>query len=169
MILPNPKGQMPKIDPSAFVIIGDVTIGPDANIWFGAVIRGDFGKITVGARTSIQENAVLHIEIGTNLEIGEDCVVGHGAMIHGAGKVGNKCLIGIGSIVLQGTTMRDGSIVAGGAVVRGDVKGKVMVAGVPAEVKKELGDEILRSNAENANTYVNNGRMYKKMLEEIRK
>jgi len=165
---------MPKIDPSAFVaptavIIGDVTIGPDANIWFGAVLRGDWGNITIGARTSIQENAVCHIEIGTTLEIGEDCVVGHGAIIHGKGKIGNKCLIGIGAIVLQGTTIGDGTIVAGGAVVRGDIKGKVMVAGVPAEVKKELTDAILRSNAENANVYVNNGRMYKKMLEEKKK
>jgi carbonic anhydrase/acetyltransferase-like protein (isoleucine patch superfamily) len=172
MILPNPKGQMPNIDPSAFVaptavIIGDVTIGPEANIWFGAVIRGDWGNIKVGARTSIQENAVLHIEAGTNLEIGEDCIVGHGAIIHGAGKVGNKCLIGIGAIVMQGTTIGDGTIVAGGAVVRGDIKGKVMVAGVPAEVKKELTDVNLRSNVQNANVYVNNGKQFKKMLADL--
>ncbi len=173
-ILPNPKGQLPKIDPSAFVaptatIIGDVTIGPDVNIWFGAVIRGDWGNITVGARTSIQENAVLHIEAGTNLQIGEDCILGHGVIAHGPGKVGNKCLIGVGAIIMQGTTIGDGTIVAGGAVVRGNVKEKVMVAGVPAEVKKELTDVNVRSNVENANIYVNNGKSFKKMLAELEK
>lgn len=174
MILPNPKGQMPTIDPSAFiaptaVIIGDVTIGPEANIWFGAVLRGDWGNIKVGARTSIQENAVVHIEAGTNFEIGEDCILGHGVIAHGPGKIGNKCLIGIGAVIMQGTTIGDGTIVAGGAVVRGDVKSKVMVAGVPAEVKKELTDVNVRSNVQNANIYVNNGKSFKKMLEEKKK
>ena len=171
MILPNPKGQLPTIDPSAFVaptaiIIGDVTIGPEANIWFGAVIRADWGNIRVGARTSVQENAVLHIEAGTNLEVGEDCILGHGTIVHGPGKIGNKCLIGIGAIIMQGSTIGDGCIVAGGAVVRGAVKEKVMVAGVPAEIKKELSDVNVRNNIQNANIYVNNGKAFKKMLEE---
>ncbi len=171
MILPNPKGQMPTIDPSAFVaptavIIGDVTIGPEANIWFGAVLRGDWGNIKVGARTSVQENAIVHIEAGTNVEIGEDCILGHGVIVHGPGKIGNKCLVGIGAIIMQGTTIGDGTIVAGGAVVRGEVKERVMVAGVPAAVKKELTDVNVRSNAENAKIYVNNGKAFKKMLEE---
>ncbi len=174
MILPNPKGQTPTIDPSAFVaptavIIGDVTIGPEANIWFGAVLRGDWGNIKVGARTSVQENAVVHIEAGTNVEIGEDCILGHGVIVHGPGKIGNKCLIGIGAIIMQGTTIGDGTIVAGGAVVRGDVKPKVMVAGVPAEVKKELTDVNVRSNAQNAEIYVSNGKQFKKMLANLPK
>ncbi len=165
---------MPKIDPSAFVaptavIIGDVEVGPEANIWFGAVLRGDWGNIKVGARTSVQENAVVHIEAGTNVEIGEDCILGHGVIVHGPGKIGNKCLIGIGAIIMQGTTIGDGTIVAGGAVVRGDVKTKVMVAGVPAEVKKELTDVNVRSNVQNANIYVNNGKSFKKMLADLPK
>ncbi len=172
MILPNPRGQMPKIDPTAFVapnatIVGDVTIGPEANIWFGAVLRADWGSIKVGARTSIQDNAVMHIEIDTTLEIGDDCIIGHGAIVHGLGKIGNKCLIGIASTVLQGTTIGDGTLVAAEAVVRGVIKEKVLIAGVPGEVKRQLSDEIGKTNVENAQIYVNNGKQFKRIIEEL--
>jgi hypothetical protein len=172
MILPNPKGQVPNIDESAFVapnatVIGDVTIGPDANIWFGAVLRADWGPITIGARTSVQENAVLHIEAGSYLNIGEDCILGHGVIVHGPGTIGNGCTIGVGAIVMQGCTVGDGTIVAGGAVARGDIPSNVMVAGVPAEVKKELTDAQIHDSLRNADTYVKNGRAFKEMLANL--
>ena len=172
MILPNPKGQMPDIDESAFIaptatVIGNATIGPDANIWFGAVIRADWGPITVGARTSVQENAILHIEAGTSLEVGEDCILGHGVIVHGPATIGNGCTIGIGAIVMQGCMVGDGTIVAGGAVARGDIPANVMVAGVPAEVKKELTTVQLRDSLQNADTYVKNGRAFKEMLANL--
>lgn len=169
MILPNPKGQEPNIDESAFIaptatIIGDVTIGPQANIWFGVVIRADWGPIKIGARTSVQENAVLHVETGASLTIGEDCIIGHGAIVHGPATLGNICLIGIGAIIMQNCIIGEGAIVAGGALVRGEVPERVMVAGVPAEVKKSLSDVQVRDNLQNADTYVKNGQAFKDVL-----
>ncbi|MCK4383786.1 MAG: gamma carbonic anhydrase family protein [Candidatus Lokiarchaeota archaeon] len=107
LIMPSPiTGKVPQIHESAFiaptaVIIGDVTIGEGSNIWFGAVLRGDWGSIIVGRNTSIQENVTIHNQVASIVDIGDDCIIGHHAMIHGPCTIGNGCLVGIGANVLH--------------------------------------------------------------------
>ena len=110
------------IDPSA-VVIGDVTLGDDCSVWPCAVIRGDMHKITIGARTSVQDNAVLHIthasefnSDGWPLTIGDDVTIGHNACLHGC-TVGNQVLIGIGATVLDGVVIEDNVIIGAGTLV----------------------------------------------------
>ena len=91
--MPSPRtGKKPNIHESAFIaptatIIGDVTIGEGTNVWFGAIIRGDWGTIKIGKNTSIQENVTIHIKMGTTAIIGNDCIIGHHAMIHGPAEI----------------------------------------------------------------------------------
>lgn len=122
------KNKAPVISKNVFVddnavVIGDVTLGEDVSVWPCAVIRGDMHKITVGARTSIQDNAVLHITHASNfnpggwpLTIGEDVTIGHGACLHGC-TIGNRVLIGIGSTILDGAIVEDDVVVAAGTLV----------------------------------------------------
>src|SRR5947209_8960929 len=115
------RGRRPEIDTTAFLapgarVIGDVAIGPQSSVWFNAVLRGDADRIRVGARTNIQDNAVLHTDPGQPCVVGDDCVVGHGAIVHGC-EIGNTCLIGMGAIVLTGAVIGEESLVAAGALV----------------------------------------------------
>lgn len=96
------------------VVVGDVELSEDVNIWYGAVLRGDSGKITVGKGTNIQDNCVVHEET----TIGEYCTVGHGAILHGC-TIGDGCLIGMGAIVLNGAVLGEGCLVGAGALVTG--------------------------------------------------
>ena len=112
-------GIAPQIDPEAWVadeatLIGKVVVGPEANIWFGAVIRGDNEEIRVGAGTNVQENAVLHTDMGYPLTIGTNCTIGHKAMLHGC-TIGDGTLIGMGATVLNGAKIGKGSVVAVGS------------------------------------------------------
>jgi len=131
-------GRLPQVHPTAWVhaaatVIGDVTIGPHSSIWPGAVLRGDFGRIVVGAETSIQDNAVIHAETGTR--IGDRCIVGHLAFVEDA-DVGDACLIGVGARVLPGARLEEGAVAAAGAVLTGGlvVPGGHRAQGVPAAV-----------------------------------
>lgn len=124
-------GERVFIDQSA-VVIGDVTLGDDASVWPCAVIRGDMHRITVGARTSVQDNAVLHITHastfnpdGWPLTIGDDVTIGHGACLHGC-TLGNRILVGIGATVLDGAVVEDEVIIAAGALVP---PGKILESG----------------------------------------
>jgi len=115
-------GKKPKIHPDAFVaetavVIGDVTIGKDSSIWYGAVLRGDINSITIGERTSIQDNCVVHVDEDKPVVVGDDVTVGHGVILHGC-KIGNKVLVGMGAVILDGAEIGDGAIVAAGAVVK---------------------------------------------------
>lgn len=142
---------VPSIDRSAFCapgvhIHGDVTIGPDAVILFGTVIRAELDRIVIGARTNIQDNSVLHCDEGVPCLVGSDTTVGHGAVVHGA-TVGDHCLIGIGARVLNGATVGDGAwVAAGGLVTEGtEIPPWTLALGVPAKPVRELTeDEILR-------------------------
>jgi carbonic anhydrase/acetyltransferase-like protein (isoleucine patch superfamily) len=121
------------------VLIGDVRVGDRANIWFGAVLRGDSSRITVGAGTSVQDNAVIHCAHELPTEIGEGVVVGHGAMLEGC-VVEDGAVIGMGAIVLQRARVGARSVLAAGAVLseRREVGPGMLAAGVPAIEKKEL-------------------------------
>ncbi len=132
----------PQIDETAYVapdavVIGRVTIGPEASVWPGAVLRGDHGYITIGARTSVQDGTVVHCTEKYPTIIGDDCVVGHNAHLEGC-VVEDGCLIGSGSVTLNGVTVGRGSIVAAGAVVseRFQVPPGSLVAGVPGKIKR---------------------------------
>jgi carbonic anhydrase/acetyltransferase-like protein (isoleucine patch superfamily) len=141
----------PSIDPSAFCapgvhVYGDVTIGPDAVILFGTVIRAELDRIVIGARTNIQDNSVVHCDEGVPCRIGSHTTVGHAAVVHGA-TVGDHCLIGIGARVLNGATVGDGAwVAAGGLVTEGtEIPPWTLALGVPAKPVRELTeDEILR-------------------------
>ncbi len=131
----------PSIHPDAFVhpdavIIGDVRIGAKSSIWPGAVLRGDDGYISIGDRTSIQDNCVLHTTPSWPTVVGDDCVVGH--MVHLEGcTVERGCLIGNGSIVLHRVVVRTGAIVGANAVVLNDteVPSGAIAVGIPATIK----------------------------------
>ena len=138
------RGKRPRIDPSAFVapnavLIGDVEVGPQSSIWFGAVLRGDNGPIRIGARTSIQDNAVVHVsETGATL-IGDDVTVGHCAVMEDC-DIKQRALIGSNATLLGGCTIGEGALIAAGSVVgeRTAIPARVVAAGAPAKVKKAL-------------------------------
>ena len=143
------RNKTPHISSEAFVaetaaLIGDVTIGPDSSVWYGAVIRGDCSPITVGCGVSIQDNAVLHTELGHPLTIGDNVTIGHGAVVHCA-SVGSNTLIGMGAILLDGAVIGDHCIIGAGAVVKENtvVSSGTMMVGVPAKCVRELGPEQL--------------------------
>ena len=130
-----------QIDPSAFVhrrayVGGTVTIGPDSSVWPMAVLRGDEGTITIGARCNVQDGCVLHAEPEFPVILGDDCTLGHGAIVHGA-RLEDQVLIGMGAIVLNGAHIGTGSIVAAGALVTEGrkVPPGSLVTGVPGTIR----------------------------------
>ena len=138
------------IAPNA-TVVGDVVLGENANIWYGAVLRGDSGTITIGEGSNIQDNAVIH----DATVIGKNCTIGHGAIIHGC-TIGDGCLIGMGSIVLNGAVLEEGCLVGAGAVVTGKIHAAAgsLLLGNPAKVIKPLTQEQIRESLHNAEHYV---------------
>ena len=120
-------------------VIGRVKIMQDVSIWFGAVLRGDNEAINIGEGSNIQENCVLHTDIGFPLSIGKNCTIGHGAIIHGA-KIADDCLIGMGAIILNGAKVNAQSLVGAGALVTEgkEFPPKSLIIGNPAKVVREL-------------------------------
>ena len=106
-------------------LIGDIVLGEDCGIWFGATLRGDNERLSIGARTNIQEGATLHTDPGFPLRIGEDCTIGHNAILHGC-KIGDGSLIGMGAIVLNGATIGRGCLVGAGSLL---TEGKIFADG----------------------------------------
>lgn len=132
-------------------IIGDVTLSPDANVWYGAVLRGDCGPITVGEGTNIQDLCVVHEKTA----IGKYCTVGHGAIIHGC-TVGDYCMIGMGAIILSGAVIGDNCIVGAGALVTGKTNAPPgsLLLGSPAKVVRTVTEEQLEELRANAAHYI---------------
>ena len=160
----------PRIDESVFlapgcVVVGDVEIGPDSSVWFGAVLRGDVAPIKIGARTNVQDGAVLHVDTGSPCVVGDDVTIGHRAIIHAA-NVGNRVTIGMGSIVLSRSTIGEAAVIAAGAVVAEgtSVQPGALMMGIPAREKRILDDEQQERMARNAEHYVSNGRAYRSTL-----
>jgi carbonic anhydrase/acetyltransferase-like protein (isoleucine patch superfamily) len=163
--------RTPSIHPDAFVhpdavVIGDVRVGANSSVWPSAVLRGDYGTIIVGERTSIQDGAIIHAVAQFPTVIGDDCVVGHLAHLEGC-VIEDRALVGSGSIVLHQATVRSGATVGAGAVVRNrmDVPANALAVGVPAAIKLDASNEemILASAA----LYVDNAARYKKELREL--
>ncbi|NLI78461.1 MAG: gamma carbonic anhydrase family protein [Candidatus Riflebacteria bacterium] len=170
------KGAGPTIHPSAFlaentVVIGQVEIGENVSLWYGVSVRGDINRVRIGRDTNIQEQTVIHVDSATEdadpekgaTIIGERVTVGHRALLH-ACRIGNDCLIGMGAIILSGAEIGDGCIVGAGALVREGQKvpPRSLVVGLPAVVKGSVSDERLAQIKDSARHYMDLAWEYKK-------
>jgi carbonic anhydrase/acetyltransferase-like protein (isoleucine patch superfamily) len=175
MPLYSVDGRRPKLPPKDHywvapnaTLIGDVTLGLDVGIWFGAVLRGDNEPIVIGARSNIQESCTLHTDMGWPLVVGEDCTIGHNVVLHGCA-IGDGSLIGMGAILLNGAKIGRGSLVGGGALV---TEGKTMddyslIVGSPAKAVRTLDKEAVEGLRRAAASYVNNWRRYAQSLQPV--
>ena len=143
-------GKEPQVDPDAFiaptaVLIGDVVVEEGASVWFGAVLRGDFDRIVVGAGSSVQDNCVLHTNENLPTLIGQNVTVGHLSLLEGC-VVEDEALIGMGSIVLNRARIGRRAMLAAGSVVNegGEIPPEVLAAGAPAQAKKTLDGSSLK-------------------------
>ncbi len=144
-------------------VIGKVVLGDDVSVWFGAVLRGDVGSITVGARTNIQDLTMVHMTLGiSDTRIGDDVTVGHSAVLHGC-DIGHRCLIGMGSILLDNVEVGDECVIGAGSLLpqRMIVPPRSLVIGRPARVVRPVNDEELRMGIEGARRYVEYVRQYR--------
>ncbi|MHC3002737.1 gamma carbonic anhydrase family protein [Gordonia metallireducens] len=149
------------------VVIGAVTLGDGVSVWPGAVLRGDYGTITIGERSNIQDGTVIHCTVFEPTVIGARCVVGHNAHIEGA-TIGDDCLIASGSVVLNGSTIGNGAIVGAGAVVpfKFDVPPRRMALGVPARLRENY--EVPEGHTDlNSEMYFQNAQYYRKSLRRL--
>lgn len=162
----------PTIDPNAYVhpdatVIGDVRIGAYASVWPQVVLRGDYGRIEIGERTSVQDGTVIHCTEYTPAIIGRDCVLGHNVHIEGA-TIADHCLIASGSVVLNGSVVEHGAIVGAGAVVsfNGHVPARSMALGVPAKVREGY---VVPDGAwqEIVEKYVTNAALFRRELRRL--
>jgi carbonic anhydrase/acetyltransferase-like protein (isoleucine patch superfamily) len=145
-MLPH-RGHTPRVAPDAYVapgawLIGDVTVGPEASVWFNAVLRADSASIVLGHRVNLQDAAIVHVDQGYPTHIGDDVTVGHAAIIHAA-VVEPRVLVGMQAVILTGATIGEGSILGAGALVP---EGRVipprsLVLGTPGKVVREVRDD----------------------------
>jgi carbonic anhydrase/acetyltransferase-like protein (isoleucine patch superfamily) len=166
-------GQSPSVPPNSWVapsadLIGDVRLGAEVGIWFGAVIRADNTPIVLGDRTNIQEGAMLHSDPGVPLAIGDDCTIGHHAILHGC-TLGNRVLVGMGAIVLNNAVIGDDCLIGAGALV---TEGKSfpagsLIIGSPARAVKELAPEVIESLRKSAAGYAERQQRFAKELQRI--
>ncbi|MCL4478281.1 MAG: gamma carbonic anhydrase family protein [Deltaproteobacteria bacterium] len=161
------NGRIPQIAQNVYmshntVIIGDVVIGEDSSIWFGSVVRGDENYIRIGRGSNIQDLCMLHVTHERYpLFIGDDVTIGHRALVHGC-RIKSRCLIGMGAVLLDGTIVGEESIVAAGSVVKEGmiVPPQTLVAGVPAQIKRDLNQEDIEYIVNSAKRYVEYARHY---------
>jgi len=149
-------------------LIGDIRIGRNAGFWFGVVIRGDNEPITIGADTNVQEHTVMHTDPGFPLTIGEGCTIGHRALLHGC-SIGDNSLIGMGAIVLNGARIGRNSLVGAGALV---TENKVfpdnsLIVGSPAKVIRVLDEAAIERLRGSAAHYVANAKRFKAKLKPV--
>ncbi len=135
-------------------VTGDVTLGKDVGIWFGAVVRADKDRIVIGDRSNIQDNCVVHTSSGFPVILGQDVSVGHGAILHGC-RIDDQVLVGMGAIVLNGAHIGKGSVIGAGAVVRegAEIPEGSVVVGVPGKVIKQADEQQKQHILKNAASY----------------
>ena len=157
----------PKIDPNVFIadtatVIGDVEIGKNSSVWYGAVIRSDGDRVRIGENVNIQDGAVIHEDAGYPVEIGNNVTIGHKAIVHGC-RIGNDSLIGMGAILLSGCKIGNNCLVAAGALVTAsmDLPDGSMLMGSPAKTIRPLSDELREEIAFAADEYVELGKEFK--------
>lgn len=167
MIIKTLNGKTPTIGANTFVadnaaLIGDVTIGENCSIWYGAVLRGDVGAIRIGNGSNVQDGAVLHGTLDVSETVlGDNVSVGHNAVVHGA-RVGNDVLIGMGAVVMDNAVIPDGTVIAAGAVILANsVLEPGIYAGVPAKKVKDGSERITVMAHGNAQGYLTYKEWYK--------
>jgi carbonic anhydrase/acetyltransferase-like protein (isoleucine patch superfamily) len=150
-------------------LIGDIVLGEDCGIWFGATLRGDNERLSIGARSNIQEGATLHTDPGFPLWIGEDCTIGHNAILHGC-KIGDGSLVGMGAIILNGAAIGRGCLIGAGALL---TEGKTfadrsLIVGSPAKVVRPLDEAAVAMLRVSSAHYVEKWRRFAAGLVEIK-
>jgi carbonic anhydrase/acetyltransferase-like protein (isoleucine patch superfamily) len=167
-------GVAPQIDPDVgwiaptAVLAGDIIVAAEVGIWFGVVARGDIETITIGARTNVQENCVLHTDTGYPLVIGDNCTIGHSAIVHGC-TIGDNTLIGMGATVLNGARIGKNCLIGANALI---TEGKVipdnsMVLGAPGKVVREIDAAGVEALSASAERYVRNARRFAAGLVDV--
>ena len=156
------------VAPSA-AVIGRVKLGRDANVWFGVVLRGDTNEITIGERTNVQDNAVVHVDGDAPTHIDNEVTIGHSATVHGCA-IGERSLIGIGATILSHAIIGAYCIVGAGALVteRKTFPDRSLIIGAPAKRVREVTEDEMRMLAESAAHYVELGRRYRNDLKPRR-
>ena len=166
-------GVVPQVSASAWVadsaqVIGQVALAQDVSVWFGVVIRGDTETISVGKGSNIQDMSVLHADVGSPLTVGEGVTVGHKVMLHGC-TIGDNSLIGIGAVVLNGAKIGANCLVGAGSLV---TEGKEfadgsLIVGSPARVVRQLSPQQIEGLRLSAQHYVNNANLYRTSLKKL--
>ena len=166
-------GKAPQVDSTAWIadsaeVMGNVTLGPDASVWFGCVLRGDTESMSIGEGSNIQDLSVLHADIGKPLTVGRHVTVGHKVMLHGC-TIGDESLIGIGAVVLNGARIGRNCLVGAGSLV---TEGKEfpdgsMILGSPARVVRQLSPEQIEGLRTSARHYMENARRFKAGLRQL--
>ena len=167
------NGVWPTIADDVFIapgamVIGNVTIHQGASIWYNAVVRGDSAPIVIGPRTNIQDNCTLHVDADAPLTIGEECTVGHGAVVHGA-TLGDHVLVAMNAVVLSHAQVGSGTIIGASALVgeRKSIPEGVLAVGVPAKVVRTLAVSEQEHIVSSATGYCERARAHKESLEHI--
>lgn len=161
------KGIKPNVHEDTFIadtatVIGDINIGKGSSIWYNAVLRGDIENITIGKFSNIQDNVTVHTETNVPTKVGDYTVVGHNAIVHGC-TIGNNCLIGMGAIIMNRAVVGDNCIIGAGAIVTEDktIPPNSLVMGIPGKVVGSVTDEKIEAIKKNALRY---NELYKKHL-----
>ena len=173
----NEKGNLlphgdtsPQVAQSAWVapgacVIGDVHLGEESSVWYGAVLRGDTEPIRIGTRTNVQDGCILHADPGFPAVVGEGCVLGHNAVVHGC-EIEDNCLVGMGCTILNGAKIGEGSIVAAGAVVPEgrEFPPHSLIVGIPAKRVGDVSEEQAADIARGASEYVGRAAAHRESL-----
>ncbi|MFT4195243.1 gamma carbonic anhydrase family protein [Ottowia sp.] len=173
MALYEVDGKAPQVHATAWIadsaeVMGNVRVGPDASVWFGCVLRGDTEAMTIGEGSNVQDLSVLHADAGMPLAIGRHVTVGHKVMLHGC-TIGDESLIGIGAIVLNGARIGRNCLVGAGALV---TEGKEfpdgsMIVGAPARAVRQLTPEQIEGLRRSAQHYIDNARLFRATLKKL--
>ena len=166
-------GKSPRIDKTSWIapdanIIGNVILGAKTSVWFCATLRGDNEVIDIGAGSNVQENTVIHTDIGYPLIIGENCTIGHKVMLHGC-KIGNNSLIGMGAIILNGANIGDNCLIGAGALITENkvIPDGSLVMGSPGKVVRELDVAAIQGLRNSALHYQENANRFSNELTEV--
>ena len=155
------------IAPTA-VVIGDVRIAHESSVWWGAVLRGDYDTITIGKRSNVQDNAIVHMDAGFPVALGDGVTIGHKAVLHGC-TIGNNSLVGINAVVMNDVVIGDDCLIGANALL---TEGKVvpprsLVLGSPGKVVRQLNDDEVAEVTDFADRYVRNFRRYQAQLRQV--
>jgi carbonic anhydrase/acetyltransferase-like protein (isoleucine patch superfamily) len=159
--------DVPAVDPTAWIapgatVVGDVTLGPSSSVWYGCVLRGDLAPIRIGAETNIQDLVLVHVDVDLPSLVGDRVTVGHHCVVHGC-EVGDDALIGMGAVLLNGCRIGRGAVVAAGAVVREGfhVPDGALAVGVPAKIRGAVTPELRARMQEGVARYVEGAAEYR--------